>query len=73
MAPAIRNYREKLSLSEQEAANALQISVEKYIGMESGDSHFSLEQLKMLWNWLTPKMKIANITPVDYLHWLETQ
>jgi hypothetical protein len=63
MAPALKKYRQTLLLTEEEAANVLQIHLEEYTAMESGDASFAIDQLKALWNWLTPKWRWPVLSP----------
>jgi hypothetical protein len=57
MAPSIQKVREALSLRPDEAARLLHISTVEYLAMETEPGqHFTRDQLKTLWNWMTPKM-----------------
>lgn len=57
MAAPFLKVREELGLEPAEAAEVLQISVEEYLTLErDSEKHFYQDQLKTLWNWMTPKM-----------------
>jgi len=56
-APSILKVRTALGLGVTEAAELLQIEVHHYMALENDpDEHFDMDQLVMLWNWMTPKM-----------------
>jgi hypothetical protein len=64
-APFILKAREELGLEPAEAAELLQITVEEYLALEKdSEKHFDRDQLRTLWNWLTPKM-------IDFDHFIK--
>jgi hypothetical protein len=64
-APFILKVREELGLEPAEAAEILRISVEEYLALENDpQKHFYRDQLKTLWNWMTPKM-------IDFDHFVK--